>query len=150
MARRKVTGTELAELLGVAPRSISRFVADGMPYKGEAQKRRYPWPECRTWYNERVAKLAKAEVERKPEIDSLHEAEKRKAAADAEMAELKLAKLRGELVAVDDFEAELRDILEKVKARIRQHPVCGKHYAEILEDLERNAPSENPDEEVAA
>lgn len=149
MARAQVTGQQLADLLGVSRRQISRYASEGMPYAGEGVRRRYPWPECRIWYNAQVKEQARAEAARKPAIEHMHEAERRKAAADAEIAELRLAKLRGELVPLVDVEAELRDILARVKARLRQHPHCGQHYVEIMQDLERAAPGDVPDEEAA-
>ena len=48
---RYVTARELAELMGVSTRTITRFVADGMPSEnwGMARTRRYQPSTCIAW-----------------------------------------------------------------------------------------------------
>jgi phage terminase Nu1 subunit (DNA packaging protein) len=58
-----------------------------------------------------------------PVIVDLQRERARKTAAEAELAELEVAKARGEWVAVSEFRQALQNVLEKEMARLRALPI---------------------------
>lgn len=145
MAQRLLKKVEAADRLGVSLREIERLVQKGLPCKGPAGKRTYPWPEIRTWYTGHI----REQERRKLQPDTLAEAERRKATADAEMAEARLAKFRGELIHVDLYRQELADALLRLRTAIQSHPRTREHAEEILRDLAAEGPEPVEVEEVA-
>jgi phage terminase Nu1 subunit (DNA packaging protein) len=57
----------------------------------------------------------------------LDTARTRKANAEAELAEIEVAKARGEVVSVADYEAALARVLDRLTARLRAMPVRLAH-----------------------
>lgn len=142
----------LATELGVARRTLGRILQAVTPALEERGSPRY-------WTRDVVAALRIEWAPRKPKaqkVSDLDEARGRRAAADAELAELELAKARGEMVPVADFEAALASALGLVRQHLLGMPDRGAQetYAagerlsehrdawrrigrEILEDLSR-------------
>lgn len=128
MAEKHVSRAKIAARLGLAERRITDFIrngklADGTPFPSRVSGRARTFPEerCFDWYIKFKQEEAIARAGPQKPV-GIEEAEKRKAIADAELAELKLARLRGDLLPVDDFRADLQRILGAVRARILSMP----------------------------
>src|SRR5689334_18883219 len=90
-----------AETFGVSEAQLERLFHLGMPHAKTGRKITIPTPEGRVWYHRYLVEKGRKEA---APVD-LREARRRKESADAEMAELELAKARGELATVDEFRA---------------------------------------------
>lgn len=64
------------------------------------------------------------------------EAERRKAVADAELKEMKVAQLRGSLITVEQHRREMQRVLRRVRESIDTFP--GKHAAKLPGDASMN------------
>lgn len=106
---------EVARHLGVSLPTIDRWVKDGMPVVTRGS-RGVEWvfdlPEVIRWKLDQAKKDASAVIP-----DGLEEIEKRTATAKMLEAELSLAKKRGEVASIRDFEM----LQAKVFAQIRQN-----------------------------
>ena len=138
MPQKKLAKADAADRLGISLRELERCVQEGAPVSGKPGKRTYPWPELRTWYNKHV----REQERRRLEPTSLAEAEKRKAIADAEMAEEKLRAYRGQLVPLELFQRELANTLVRIRSLIRGHPKLRAVADEILNQLADQPPDE--------
>lgn len=127
-ADRYVSREEIAEELGVEERTITNWVkappanAPGpFPCRVRGRNRTFPRRKCLAWYIE--FKVAEGLARAAPaQPTDLVEAERRKAVADAELAELKVAQLRGDLVPVALFREEVSRPLQRVRARLMTVP----------------------------
>jgi phage terminase Nu1 subunit (DNA packaging protein) len=86
----------------------------------------------------RLREAQKARREHQPTV-TLDQARTRKALADAEIAELDLAKARGEVVPLADYGAALATVLDRLTARLRALPV---RFAHLGDEAERVAETE--------
>lgn len=112
---------ELARILGVDERTIQRWHKDGLPRHGEGRGIRYPLTECIAWVRQRDREQVEAQTERGAPTD-YDEAKARKMAAEAELAELELARARGTIVTVDDVERMLSAPLYRLRAKLLNLP----------------------------
>lgn len=107
-----VSGDELGRMLGVTAATVRVWTAAGMPVldrgsRGIAGK--FDSTACIRWWADNISGRASA-------VDTDHEeADRRRAVAEAELAELKLAEKRGELV--DGI--EVRDVQIKAFANVK-------------------------------
>lgn len=125
----KLSQGEVAELLHLSTRQVRNLEAEGMPVHSRAGKKWYVWREVLEWDRQRKEDAAKeAAKEEKPA--SYWDAERRKAIADADLAELKLQQLRRTLISEEDAVAEITRFCERVRALILA--MRSKHQAEIL------------------
>lgn len=120
MNLQKLTQTELAEMLNLSTRQVRNLEEDGLPAHARAGKKSYAWHEVLAWMRGRWETAVRAELEGKDETapSPLEEAELRKALAEAERAETRNLRERGELAADEDAEAEIRRFCERVRAGI--------------------------------
>jgi phage terminase Nu1 subunit (DNA packaging protein) len=95
----------MARELGYAPSLISRYKGRGMPMESAGV--------ARSWLHENVAMDVRtprdndlAAPDTRPPTD-YHSARARRETAEAELAELKLAELQGQLVRADEWKAAL-------------------------------------------
>lgn len=93
-----VTGTALADLLGVTLRRVQQLAAEGMPSRTENGERRFVARECVQWVRERDVEAARKAATPADADEAKERALKMK--ADRELAELRLAERRRELVEV--------------------------------------------------
>ena len=118
-----ITKAEATKRLGLTLRQLERYVEEGIPCLGSGRARRFPWPTVRHWRDERIRRKERERLAPKREpIEGLADAERRTAIADAELKELKLAQLRGELAPVEDFRREIADALARVRMLILRQP----------------------------
>jgi hypothetical protein len=109
----------LHEQTGLAPRTL-QYIAAKEPgvlvTRVKNKVTEYLQPDCAINLRNRETK----KQEEKPSSET--EARTRKLLAEAAQEELKLAKLRGQLVTVEDYERELRRRLEPLRARLMAFP----------------------------
>lgn len=128
MTERWISLNDLSEETGLAVRTLQYIRAQEpgvlvVRHKGSAAQ--YKQPDCAI--NLRAREAEKAKKEAAPTV-SLDEARTRKALAEAELAELDVAKSRGEFVAVTEYETALARILDRLTARLRAMPVRLSHF----------------------
>src|SRR4051812_19698122 len=114
---RFVDRAEIAFLMGVDVRTVTNYVKKHpeFPSRVRGSNRTYPVQRCLAWQRDRaVADAISSVAPAKP--SGAYEAELRKAVADAEMAEVRLAKMRGELIPVDVASREVDRAFGRVRA----------------------------------
>jgi phage terminase Nu1 subunit (DNA packaging protein) len=124
----------------------------------------YRWPAFAEWYyTEKATALLP-----KPDPMALEEAKKRKLAAEAELAELELAKAKGLVVPVEAFRSALLGAFGRVRAKAREAPgrltplligkgkaaliraVLERFFTELLAELRHeDVPDDEPGEAAA-
>lgn len=135
-ADRYVDRKEIAFLLDVDVRTITNYVDNhaDFPSRVNGKRRTFPAQRCIAWARERAVAAALAKATPPPpaneEGSGLAAAELRKAIADAELSELKAAKLRGDVVAVQAAAKEIRDAFTRVRSRLLSTP--GEYAPQIL------------------
>jgi phage terminase Nu1 subunit (DNA packaging protein) len=111
-----LTPKDLGDRLGVSTRSLLNFEKRGLPVAGEGAAKRYPWPAAREWFNEYLQDQAA------PDGSELEEARVRKWTAEARRAEYELARTEGSMVAVEDMERLLEDVLQRLRGKLLSLP----------------------------
>jgi phage terminase Nu1 subunit (DNA packaging protein) len=109
---------EIAEILGVDVRTITNYVRQhsDFPNRVDGKRRRFPIARCVAWkINHDVAAAIAAMAPPAPK--DLADAEKRRAIADAEFAEMRVMKMRGETVLAGDQVKEVAKAFSRVRAR---------------------------------
>jgi phage terminase Nu1 subunit (DNA packaging protein) len=148
-----VTIAQLAKACNLTPQRIRQLVQEGMPRAGRG---RYELGQCIGWY----IRYLQSAVERRsggPDRAAISEAQILKAVADAQMAQLKVARERGEMHHDSDAVAEVTRFCERVRALVlsirsryqsqilglRTIPEAGQALdriaADILTELQRDA-----------
>lgn len=115
---RKITKREFCELMGISEKQLERYCHDGMPHAKEGRAVTIPMPEGRVWYHKYLVAKGKAEATPTSRSDSID----RQEAANAELAEIELAKARNELMRVEDYERLVGDAFARVRARLTNLP----------------------------
>lgn len=119
MSRRWLTRTDAKAALGEMPaRTFALWVKRGLPRKGDGKKEQYPWPDVYHWILDQIERRARENARPK----DIEEAHKRKAAADAELAELELAERRNLLMTVEAYESIVGAAFARVAARLKAAP----------------------------
>lgn len=108
--------TELAKLFGVTVQTVRRWVIDGLPRNGEGRGAKYPRLECLQWREEQVRQQERGKL---PPADSLDEAKRRKVLAEAQMAELDLGRVRGDLMTVEQYDSVVSQAYQRVAQRLK-------------------------------
>lgn len=122
-ADRFVDRKEIAWLLGVEERTITNWVRkhSDFPSRVRGRERDFPVRRCLQWRTDKLVAESLASASSKPPSD-VGEAEKRKLIAEAELAEIKVAKARGEVVLVTVARAEMRDVFSRIRASLTAKP----------------------------
>jgi ADP-ribose pyrophosphatase YjhB (NUDIX family) len=129
---------EFAELFGISEKQIERFCQAGMPHRKKGRLVFIVMPQGRVWYHEHL--VTKGEDRVRPTKRS--ESADRRAAAEAELAEIALAKARSELMPVADFERIVGGSYARVRARLINLPrrIAGAVLgAQTLQEAEARA-----------
>jgi hypothetical protein len=110
----EISKGEFCALFGISEKQLERYCQEGMPHARRRGRVFIKMPEGRVWYHKHLE--AKGEKKGKPtgRTDSLD----RRLAAEAETAEIELAKLRNELMTVSDFDRLVGDAFARVRARL--------------------------------
>lgn len=123
---------EIAEILGCDVRTITKYVKQNpkdFPSRVRGKTRDFPIRRCVTWKMDRAVAEAIASFA-PPPPSGLLDAEKRKAIADAEYAELRVQKIRREVVPVADQIREMERAYARVRGRLLAVP--GEHASRFL------------------
>jgi phage terminase Nu1 subunit (DNA packaging protein) len=130
---RYVERAEIAFLMEVDVRTITNWVRSAeFPSRVKGNHRTFPVLKCLRWKIDRdVADAVTAMAP--PPPDNLFEAEQRKAIADAEMAELRVAKFKSELVDASVVGKEIDRAFNRVSARLKSTP--GEFAPQLLQQL---------------
>lgn len=133
---RFVERAEIAFLLGVEERTITNWVRkhSDFPSRVQGRTRTFPVRRCLQWNQDRiVAEMVASLGPAKP--DDEEEAARRRAIAEAELAEIKVAKARAEVVNVQLALREIHDTFARVRSTALAKP--GEYAPQILhlEDL---------------
>lgn len=110
----ELTKREFAETFGLSEKQIERHCQQGMPHRKDGARVLLIMPAARLWYHEHLVEKGRKQAAPK-DID---DAKLRKAAAEAEMAELELAKQRNDTMLVDDHEKMLGDAFGRARAKL--------------------------------
>lgn len=137
MAKERYVGREeIADILGVEPRTITNWVKNHPDFAAltrvRGTSRTFPVQKCRQWKEDRAVADALASFQ-PPAPDGLAEAERRRAIADAELAELKVAKFKSELVDAGVVGKEIARAFDRVAARLKATP--GEFAPQIMQPL---------------
>lgn len=162
MAVRWLTRKEAKAALGAMPeRSFARWVAKGLPRKGNNKSERYPWPEIHRWTLEHARQEGRESV--RPA--DYEDAKARKAIAEAELAEYELLQKRGELMTLANGEKILSEAFQRIRGALLALPRriasdlvaiqtmaeanarVTRAISEVLEELATGADVPEPDEE---
>lgn len=125
----RLTVVEAHTLLGIGRRQLDNLVkANKLPRHGGARKPFYVWSELRDAYLEHrisLLKLPKANANGdngRQDSTTIEQAELRQKNADADLKELKAARLRGELVEIYEVERQIGKIYANLNTRLRAVP----------------------------
>lgn len=126
----EVTQQELGRRIARTTRQVRNLTEEGVftriPSAKNPNQLVYPWPaSLHRWIAHQVAQEAQ-----RNKATTTDEALRRKLAADAEIAEMKAAKLRGDLVDVETFRSVLSAVLERVRLRVDAIP--GEYGSQVL------------------
>lgn len=104
-----LTQPQLADILKISDRAIRDMGAEvpPIPSSGTHRARRYDLAKVIPWLVERAVRKAELVAHREVELADVPlqiVSEARKAAADAALAEMKVAKERGEMIHISDYE----------------------------------------------
>ncbi len=126
--RERLTVAEAADRLGISPRHLRRLTAENrdVPSVGRGVRRRYLWPDLRSWRDRQLVQQGVESVR----SETLDDARARKAAADASMRELDLGERRGALMPADRFAQEFEAACSRVAAHMLNAP--GRYAPQLL------------------
>ncbi|MCC7132489.1 MAG: terminase small subunit [Gemmatimonadales bacterium] len=113
-----VSVTEFAADHGLTSRRVQQWIAEGMPYRDEGGNRRIVRAEANRWIREKE----RDEATKAATPDSTDDAERRKATADAQLAELRLARETGQVVPIDEATKAVEDMLGQLRAQLLTLP----------------------------
>lgn len=133
-ADRFVERDEIAFLMEVEPRTITNWVRNhpDFPSRVKGNHRSFPVHKCLRWRIDREVADAVSGV-MPPAPDDMAEAATRKMIADAELAELKVAKFKSELVDAAVVGKEIARAFDRVAARLKSTP--GEYAPQLLQPL---------------
>lgn len=136
---------ELVEILGISRPTVVSMGKEEPPLpsvRGNVKSVKYDLHKVLPWLMDRAVRKAGLSNRKRQEsalIPALDDSEARKAAADASMAELKLARERGQLLAIGDYEhawavriQRQREGMASIKSRIRAR--VGPEVAEVVDE----------------
>ena len=123
----EITAPELCRLLAgegnppITAAMVSKLVADGMP---QIARGKYDGVRCMYWYLGRLRRSVKRRgTENEDGSDSsISDERKRLLRAQADIAEIELAKANGDLLSIADWEAAASDLVAGAKARLMAIP----------------------------
>lgn len=115
-ATEAITQKRLAHRLNLSTRQVRKLTNQSV-FQRDADGL-YPWPQSLDDY----IRHKQAEVQRRAGPTDMAEVKLRKLSAEAEMAQIELAQIRQQMIAVDDVEADRRRMLEQLDATLRNAP----------------------------
>lgn len=118
-----VNATKLAEIYNVDPRTITNWVNASPPCPSwtEGRERKFDTSAVTEWREQQAVAKALAQMTKTPP-DSLIEAERRRAVAEALQAEIKAAKAEGSVIPLDVHEEVVGELGDRVMAVVQNVP----------------------------
>lgn len=121
----------MAKRLEMTPQAIGLWCKrPGAPVRVDGPRIWVRAPEFLRW---RESELVAQAVKNSQQTVSLDQARTRKALADAELAEIEVAKARGAVVSIEDTAKVIGTVLDRLTARLRALPVRLAHLGELVE-----------------
>lgn len=124
-----LTVEEVADRLGVTARTVRNWINDGvngekLPAVADGRGRKLAWPAALEFYvRMRIAKDGNGGNPPPPaDAEDLEAAETRKTIADADLKEIKLAQLRGQLVPADEVGRNVGKVASAIKTKLDSLP----------------------------
>lgn len=118
---KKVNRAELAEFFGVSLPTISAWVTRGCPFLERGQKGKewsFDTAQVAEWRREQAVADALGDTSKM----DIEEANRRSAVANAEIREIELRRMKGELVEIADVAATVGDDYARCRARMLAIP----------------------------
>lgn len=113
--KEQISQREAGRRLGLTAQSLGQWrKRPGAPAGLKAGKPVYLWPDFPRWREAELVRQAKLEA---APVD-FEEARARKMAAEASLAELELARERGQLIPIELHGSRLARILERIRSRL--------------------------------
>lgn len=120
----EVLASEAAKRLDMSAQALGLWTArPGAPVRRDGARVWVQWPAFMRWREQELVRVAVQDAN----PGDLDTARTRKANAEAELAEMEVAKARGEVVSVADYEQALARVLDRLTARLRAMPVRLAH-----------------------
>jgi excisionase family DNA binding protein len=120
---------DVAELLGVSAKTVRNWINRlDLPATDDGRRRVLDWRATLEWYVQmRIRKDGNAGNAASPadpdeQKESLDQAETRKTIADADLKELRLAQLRGQLVPADEVGRNVSRVAMSIKTKLDSLP----------------------------
>lgn len=111
--REEVSAKEAGRRLGMTDVSVGQWGAKvGAPTRVEKGRRLYLWPDFPVWYRQQL-------TANREKPASFEDARSRKMAAEAELAEIELAKARADALTIADLEAIVSKDYAQVRGRLQ-------------------------------
>lgn len=130
MSTGEATAAQVANLCNLTARRVQQLAKDGViPRAGRG---RYPLVAAVRAYVRYLQEIVDGRP-RTPQDATLNAARARKMNAEAELAELELARARGLMVTVPDYERALGAVLDRLVGRLRALPARLTHLGEAVE-----------------
>jgi len=115
----KLSQKELAKLLRVEDRTVRNLKEEKIPCHGEGRGMYYVWDEVEPWWFDRRARAIGLKKTEGAGVPDIFVSEARKAAADAEIAEMKAETMKGGLLEAAAVEAVWAEHIAIAKGKLR-------------------------------
>ena len=120
----EILSNEAAKRLHMSAQGLGLWTTrPGAPVRKDGNRVWVQWPAFMRWREQELVRVAVQDAN----PGDLDTARTRKANAEAELAEIEVAKARGEVVSVADYEGALARVLDRLTARLRAMPVRLAH-----------------------
>jgi phage terminase Nu1 subunit (DNA packaging protein) len=119
---------DVAELLFVSAKTVRNWInKQGLPCKDDGRRRVLSWRDTLDWYVQmRIVRDGNGGNVPDPDpeapAENLEQAETRKTIADADLKELRLAQLRGQLVPADEVGRNVGRVASAIKTKLDALP----------------------------
>lgn len=136
-AKERLSKPDFCGMFGLSESQLTRLFAQGMPHEKAANRKVYvPMPTGRIWYHAYLEEKGRKAGAPK----DFDEGRARKMMAEAELAELDLAKARAELMTLTDYTQAIEDTYTRVRAKLVNFPARAAPIvfgASSIQDAER-------------
>lgn len=115
-----VNRQELSQAMGISLPTVDRWIRDGCPVKQRGTKGvawEFNLPDVVNWWGERQRQAAAGDAP-----TDIEDAKRRKIAAEASLAELELAKAKGEVAPIRDFERTWSAMMASIQQNVMNVP----------------------------
>lgn len=122
MPDRTVSAAEFARSLGLSPARIVQLKGEGLPFTVTPSGHRFQLGAATRWYVEHVSRRRKTVPGDVANVAAVDSSRARKAAADAQTAELRAAREAGTVVAICDVASVVAAHIAACRARLLAIP----------------------------